>query len=274
MSLGDSVLSGFNTGFGAVQTARDRKERQDEKELIAKLRAEDRKAREQQQEIADSLRLGEEIRAREERAGDRKQSQANADRAYEFQRGAYADSRLDNTMQLARQTRQDFSGEITAAKNDLRSHLEDEVIRERLRSEKMQNDAFGSPKPMQPTERLEYDPNDPTGAPKRILMGPVGAFGALNPAGPAPGPAPAASPGGAVDAYLAPAAPASSPAAVPATQPAPAPASSAPNAEGDAALAAIIRRFQGASPEEQAAALEAAGIRVNPSVFTAPRRTF
>lgn len=176
--LAQGLLGGFNAGFAAgTNRKRDDKLKAErdaeralrqERQLIEDARYNDQLSRQQERQIVDDARWEQQQKiAAEQRAEASAQRQLDND----MKKTAYVDQRLDRTMDLARQTRQDFSAEIEKARRD---PLIEARLAEEARALKLQNDAFGQPKPMQATERLEYDPADPTGEPKRILTGPLG----------------------------------------------------------------------------------------------------
>lgn len=199
MSLGDTFLNGFNTTFGAGMQARDAKDRK-------KQREEDVEFRKARAKIEDEFRdtqianRGMEFVAQQALADERLRQEAarfafeketNA-RDFDFRRGQAADQNLAALRAEGRAAARDFSAEIDKAKLD---PLREQILVEQARELQLRNAALANPqpKPMQVVERLEYDPEDPSAAPKRVITGPAGGLGAFTPA-PAPEPTPAAAP--------------------------------------------------------------------------------
>jgi hypothetical protein len=162
--LAQGLLGGFQQGYAAGNQAK----------TAAKLKAErdaERQLRKERQVIEDTRyyaaetdqqerQLAEDARRRMDREDALKRDARNF--AYQKDRDATGDLRA--TMADARQTRMDWSTEQKDQRDEETRRIQNERLLADIELVKKQADAFGSP-----TERLEYDPNDPTGAPKRIV---------------------------------------------------------------------------------------------------------
>jgi hypothetical protein len=171
--LAQGLMSGFNTGFSATQTRkRDEKAEREraaeramlrERQLLQDARYEDEMTRRQERQLVEDARYDQQQRTALERDA----------RDYRFARDRAASSDMRATFADARQARQDFSTEIDKARSD---PLQMQILTEQARALKMQNDAFGQPKPVTATERLEFDPYDETAPPKRTISGAAGSL--------------------------------------------------------------------------------------------------
>jgi hypothetical protein len=205
MSLGQDFLSGFQTTSGAAFAYKDRKRQAQrdsrfdaereadralrmERQILEDARYEDQLTRQQERQIVEDARYDQQRQSVLERDA--------RDFAFTKDRAVSADLRA--TSADARQARQDFSNEITQARRD---PLQEDIMVQQARRLKLEADAIGQPRPMQATERLEYDPYDPEGPPRRIVTGPLGSLDGVAPRPAAPA-APAAQPTPAAIEYL------------------------------------------------------------------------
>lgn len=269
--LAEGLQSGFQSGLNAMtQRLRDKKQAEDQKARDV-LQAEQQKQLQSERIVADANR---DFKNNTWRSGESelerisRSDEAAVDRSLrssEFTKRAeaeQADRALKSSLYFDQQSRQDEQATVDRA-------LKAPLMAEQVRGMKLQNDAYGQPKPIQPMETLEYDPLDPTAAPKRRVTGPLGSLGA-------PTTAPAAKPASVIDSFL------TTPgAAAPDVAPAPAPAPTArpevfPAPPGkDANMQKLLRQLGGLPPAQMAEELAAAGIELSPAAFRRPtNRTF
>jgi hypothetical protein len=261
--LADGLSQGFQSGFAAgTQKKRDKKLSEDQ---LARdvLQAEQQKALQNERLVADAKRDFENR--------DFQEQQANVDRALraaELTKRAeaeQADQALKASIYYDQQSRREEQATVDRA-------LFAPMQAEQLRAMKQKNDAYGQPKPLPvPMETLEYDPMDPTGAPKRSITGPLGSLGQITgttaPAG--------AKPASVIDSFLKPPATATPAAAAPAQPTAfPNPPSPKPATPDSGDMQRLLRQFGALPPEQMAAELAAAGIQINPDALRRPNRTY
>jgi hypothetical protein len=272
--LADGLSQGFQSGFAAgTQKKRDKKQAEDQKARDV-LQGEQQKSLQTERLEADAKR---DFENRTWRSGEseldriNRSDEANVDRALraaELTKRAeaeQADQALKASLYYDQQSRQDEQASVARA-------LAAPMQAEQLRAMKQQNDAYGQPKPLPvPMETLEYDPMDPTGAPKRRITGPLGSLGTITGAAAPAG----AKPASVIDSFLKPPAAAASTTAEPA-QPAAAAAFPAPKpaARDNGDMQRLLRQFGALPPEQMAAELAAAGIQVNPDALRRPNRTY
>lgn len=174
--LAQGLQSGFNLGFQArTQRKRDdqgKAERDAERALMQKrqllqdARYEDQLARQQERQMVEDARY----------RSSQEQELARDARNFAFQKDRAATADLNATMDRSRQARMDYSAEVDKARRD---PMQEQILVEQARALKLQNDAFGQPKPQATIERLEFDPFDETAPPKRTITGPAGQLGEL-----------------------------------------------------------------------------------------------
>ena len=184
MSWGSDLVNGFNASSGAINTYKDRKQRKQE-------RAEDieiQKAREvidAQFRDTELTNRGIESAARLALDGDRVRMDAqrlNYDkerdaRDFAFRRDQAANIGLDRMSDRGRQAIADFSTEIDKAKTD---PFREKILLEQGRELELRNNALANPqpRPTQPMETVEFDPE--SGMPtSRRITGPAGGLGAF-----------------------------------------------------------------------------------------------
>jgi hypothetical protein len=271
--LADGLSQGFQSGFAAgTQKKRDKKLSEDQ---LARdvLQAEQQKALQKERLDADAKR---DFENRTWRSGEseldriNRSDEANVDRALraaELTKRAeaeQADQALKASLYYDQQSRQDEQASVARA-------LAAPMQAEQLRALKLQNDAYGQPKLVQPMETLEYDPMDPTGAPKRRITGPLGSLGTITGAAAPAGGKPAS----VIDSFLKPPATATPAAAAPAQPTAfPNPPSPKPATPDSGDMQRLLRQFGALPPEQMAAELAAAGIQINPDALRRPNRTY
>lgn len=256
--LADGLSQGFQSGFAAgTQRKRDKKQQEDQIKRDADMLI----AQKDLMKEKDLLeRVRDVARSKFSTAEADKQLKARADEI--AQKNA-----MSASLYYDEQSRREEDA-ITARANKAPFEAE------QLRAMKLQNDAFGQPKPLPvPMETLEYDPQMPNDPPKRRITGPVGSLGTITGAAAPAG----AKPASVIDSFLTTpnaAAPSAAPkpaAAAPAARPGVFPAT----AINDADMQKLLRGLNGLPPQKIAEELAAAGIQISPDTFRrSPNRTY
>ena len=267
--LADGLSQGFQSGFAAgTQKKRDKKQAEDQKARDV-LQGEQQKALQNERLVADAQRQTVDQALKSSLYYDqqsRSEEQATADRAFrasEATANRQRESEDRATKASLYYDQQSRSEEQAAVERALKAPL----MAEQARAMKLQNDAYGQPKQVQPMETLEYDPMLPDAPPKRRITGPLGSLGTITGVAAPAGTKPAS----VIDSFLTTpgaADPAGAPAAAPAARPGVFPAPPG----NDADVRRLFNQFdaRNPTPTQMAEKLAAAGIQVNPDAF---RRT-